>query len=127
MLQQDINAQRRQIVAANLPLTTDESAKFWPVYDQYIAEITKISEGRYAQIKEYAANYATLSDQQAVDYITQLSATDKARIELRLKYWPNFEKVLAKKKAAMFLQLDRRIQMMIDLQRSGRIPLINPK
>jgi hypothetical protein len=30
LLRQDIRATRRQIVGANLPLTTEESAKFWP-------------------------------------------------------------------------------------------------
>src|SRR5262245_26436163 len=68
-LQQDIRDQRRQIVAANLPLTTDESAKFWPMYDQYIAELSKILDNRYAQIKEYAANYNSMDDKQATDYI----------------------------------------------------------
>ena len=42
LMQQDIQDQRRQLVAANLPLTTEESAKFWPVYDKYIAEVSKV-------------------------------------------------------------------------------------
>src|SRR3954451_2625208 len=63
LLQQDVRDQRRQIVAANLPLSTDESAKFWPVYDAYISEVTKILDSRYAQIKEYAGHYATMNDQ----------------------------------------------------------------
>ena len=36
-------------------------------------------------------------------------------------------KAIGKKKAALFIQLDRRIQMMLDLQIASRIPLINPK
>jgi hypothetical protein len=127
LLQQDIRDQRRQIVAANLPLTTEEAAKFWPVYDAYIAEVTKILDGRFVEIKEYAARYATLDDKQATDYITKLFDADKALVDLRMKHMPVFEKVLPKKKSAMFLQLDRRLQMMIDLQRASLIPLINPK
>jgi len=127
MLRQDIRDKRRQIVAANLPLSTEESAKFWPVYDQYIAETIKINDARFARIKDYAANYANLTEKQAVDYITKLFSEDKALIDLRAKYLPNFEKVLPNKKAAMFLQIDRRIQMMIDIQRAGAIPLIDPK
>jgi hypothetical protein len=127
LLQQDIRDQRRQVVAANLPLTTEESAKFWPVYDQYIAEVSRVLDARYAQIKEYAAHYDSMNDMQATDYINNLFDADKAISDLRRKYLPNFEKVLSKKKSAMFLQMDRRIQMMIDLQRASRIPLINPK
>ena len=31
LMRQDIRSQRKQIVAANLPLTETESIKFWPV------------------------------------------------------------------------------------------------
>ena len=127
LLQQDVRDHRRQIVAANLPLTTEESAKFWPVYDQYISEVTKILDSRYAQIKEYVGHYATMDDKQATDYIGKLFDADKALMDLRVKYMPTFEKVLPKKKSAMFLQMDRRLQMMIDLQRASLVPLINPK
>jgi len=127
LLQQDVRDQRRQIVAANLPLSTDESAKFWPVYDEYISEVTKILDSRYAQIKQYAGHYATMNDQQAADYIGKLFDADKALTDLRANCLPKFENVLPKKKAAMFLQMDRRLQMMIDLQRASLVPLINTK
>ena len=71
LLQQDVRDQRRQIVAANLPLTTEESATFWPVYGETSAEVTKILDGRVAQIKEYAGHYATMDNKQATDYIAQ--------------------------------------------------------
>lgn len=127
LLRKDIRDQRRQIVAANLPLTTEESAKFWPVYDQYIGEMIKINDGRYGLIKEYVANYSAMTEDQASSYITRLHDADKAMIDLRTKYTPNFEKVLTRKKTAMFLQLDRRIQLMVELQLASQIPLINPK
>ena len=127
LLRKDIRDQRRQIVAANLPLTTDESAKFWPVYDQYIGEMIKINDGRYALIKEYVAGYSAMTEDQATKYITRLHDADKAMIDLRTRYTPNFEKVLSRKKTAMFLQLDRRIQLMVELQLASSIPLINPK
>jgi hypothetical protein len=114
-------------VAANLPLTTGEAGKFWPVYDQYISEVSKILDDRYAQIKDYAAHYATIDDTQATDYIQKLCDADKALSDLRVKSLPTFGNVLPKKNAAMFLQLDRRLQMMIDLPRASQIPLINPK
>ena len=127
LLQQDVRDQRRQIVAANLPLTTEESATFWPVYDEYISEVSKILDSRYAQIKEYVGHYATMDDKQAADYIGKLFDADRALMDLRVKYLPTFEKALPNKKSAMFLQMDRRLQMMIDLQRASLVPLINPK
>jgi hypothetical protein len=125
LMRQDIRAQRRQIVAANLPLSTEESAKFWPVYDQYIGETIKINDGRYALVKDYAANYSTMTDAKAADFIRKWIESDK--IDLRLKYVPIVEKVLSMKKSAMFFQIDRRTQLMIDLQLASQIPLISPQ
>jgi hypothetical protein len=126
LMRQDIRAQRRQIVAANLPLSTEESTKFWPVYDQYIGETIKINDGRYALIKDYAANYGTMTDAKAAEFIRRWIGQDKSMIDLRLKYIPLVEKALSSKKSAMFFQIDRRVQLMIDLQLTSQIPIINP-
>ena len=68
-MRKDLRDQKKQVVAANLPLTGDEAAKFWPVYDAYTQETIKINDRRYALFKEYAANYNTMTDAQASSYI----------------------------------------------------------
>ncbi len=127
LLRQDIRTQRRQIVAANLPLTTEESAKFWPVYDQYIAETIKINDQRYALIKDYATNYNSMPDAKAAELIRKMSDVDKAMIDLRMKYMPIIEKILPERKSAMFFQIDRRVQLMIDIELASQMPLISPQ
>ena len=54
LMRQDIRSERKKIVAANLPLTEEEAVKFWPTYDRYVVEHSKIYDIRYALIKEYA-------------------------------------------------------------------------
>jgi len=49
LLRKDLRSQKKQIVASNLNLTDDQATKFWPVYDQYIAEQVKIHEVRAYQ------------------------------------------------------------------------------
>jgi hypothetical protein len=46
--------------------------------------------------------------------------------ELRTKYIPIFRKILSPKKTALFYQLDRRVQLMIDLQLASSLPLVEP-
>jgi hypothetical protein len=113
-------------IAANLPLTDAEAVKFWPVYDQYQAEITKIGDTRFALIKEYATNYNTLTDTQAHDLVTRMIGVDESLVQLRQKYIPIVEKVLPGKKTAMFFQMDRRVALMIDLQLASMIPIVQP-
>lgn len=126
LMRQDVRAERKKIVAANLPLTETEATKFWPLYDRYIGETIKVNDSRYGLIKEYAKNYDTLTDAQADDYIRRWIALDRDNTDLRLKYIPEFEKVISHKKTAMFFQMDRRVAMMIELQLASQVPLVKP-
>jgi len=126
MMRKDLRDQVKQIVAANMPLTGDEAARFWPVYDQYAAEVTKINDKRFALVKEYAATYNTLTEAQAAMYIRGSITIDESAAKLRLEWIPKFEKLLGEKKAAIFFQIDRRIGMMRELQLAAQIPLVQP-
>jgi len=126
LMRQDLRSKRKQLVAANLPLTDTEVTKFWPLYDKYIAETVKVNDDRYSMIKQYAQGYETLTQAQAADYIRRWLALDQRNTELRLKYIPEFEKVISNKKTATLFQIDRRVGMMIELQLASEIPLVQP-
>jgi hypothetical protein len=126
LMRQDVRSERKKIVAANLPLTETEAAKFWPVYDRYVAETTKVNDGRLDLLKEYAQNFDAATEQQADSLIKRWLALDQDNAQLRLKYVPEFEKVISHKKTAMFFQIDRRVSMFIDLQLASQVPLIKP-
>jgi hypothetical protein len=124
LLRKDIRSIKKQLIAANLALTDSEATKFWPVYEQYSAELGKINDTRTALIKEYADGYGSLTDEQADSLIRRWLDTDIAASELRQKFVPILRKVLPGKKTATFFQLDRRISMMIDLQLTSQLPLV---
>ena len=126
LMRQDIRSERKKIVAANLPLTETEAVKFWPVYDRYVADHSKIYDTRYNLLKEYAKNYNTLTDDQARDLIKGWASTEEQMAQLRVKWIPEFEKVISTKKTAMFYQIDRRLGYMLELQLSSQIPLVKP-
>jgi Spy/CpxP family protein refolding chaperone len=125
MLRQDLRAQRKEITAQNMTLTADEATKFWPIFDQYRQEAIKPNDDRWALIKDYAANYDTMTDAQAQDYIKRSTAIDQQLLSLRMKYVPVFEKVISAKKTALWYQIDRRIDLLINLQLSAAIPVVN--
>jgi len=126
LMRKDLRDQKKQLVAVNLPLTGDEAARFWPMYDAYTLETTKVNDQRYALVKEYAANYRSMTDPLAAKYIRSSIQIDAAASKLRLEWIPKFEKVLGEKKAAIFFQLDRRIGLMLELQLAAQVPLVQP-
>ena len=126
LMRQDVRSERKKVVAANMPLTETEATKFWPVYDRYIAETIKVNDVRFALLKEHAKNYQTITDDQAESLIKRWLALDQDSTQLRLKFIPEFEKVISPKKTAMFFQIDHRVAMMIELQLASQVPLVNP-
>jgi len=126
LLRKDIRSDKKQIIAANMQLTDAEAPKFWPVYDQYTAELAKINDAKLAAIKDYAANYLTLTDDKALALTRQIIEIEESVGQLRLKYVPIFSKVISGKKTALFFQLDRRLTGLVDLQVASEVPLAEP-
>src|SRR5271165_3748730 len=126
MLRKNLRSQRKQVIAANMKLTDAEAEKFWPLYDQYVTELVKSNNTKYDLIKQYLQAQGNLTDAQADSAVKQWIGVDQAVSGLRLKYVPAFRKVLSAKNTALFYQLDRRVQLMIDLQLASSLPLIEP-
>ena len=124
LLRKDIRSIKKQLIATNLTLTENEATKFWPLYEQYSVDYGKINQTRAAIIKEYSDGYGALTDDQAESLIRRWLDTDISAAQLRQKYVPIMRKVLSGKKAATFFQLDRRISMMIDVQLTSQLPLV---
>lgn len=124
LLRKDLRSKRKQLIAANLRLTDAEAAKFWPVYDQYITELIAINDKKFGLIQDYADNWGKLTNEQSLLFTRNWLDMDIATTQLRQKYVPMVAKVLEGKKTATFFQLDRRIAMMMDLQVSSQMPLV---
>jgi len=126
LLRKDIRSQKKQLIAANMQLSDSEAQAFWPVYDQYTADLVKLNNTKYEVIKEYAQSYSTMSDAQADDWAKRILKLDSDVAALRMKYQPAFRKVLPAKKAALYEQVERTAQMLIDVQLASQIPLVQP-
>jgi hypothetical protein len=124
LLRKDLRSKRKQLIAANLKLTETEATKFWPVYDQYIGELITINDRKFGLIQEYADNWGKMTNEQSLLFTRNWLDMDIAIAQLRQKYVPMVAKVLEGKKTATFFQLDRRIAMMMDLQVSSQMPLV---
>ena len=122
LLRKDVRSQKRQIIASNLQLTDQEAVKFWPLYDQYTADLVKINDAKYAALKEFVSSYPTLTDDQATGLVRKMLGVDQSVAELRLRYTSLFNNVIPGRKTSVFFQLDRRLMMLIDLQLASQIP-----
>ncbi len=65
---------------------TDAGKAFWPVYDEYEAQLKKIDDRYMAMINDYATKYDTLTDAEATQMLKERLAIDRKRVELKIKY-----------------------------------------
>jgi hypothetical protein len=127
LLRKDLRAMKMQVIGQNMSLSETEGLKFWPIYNHYVKDLQEVNNQKYALLKQYAEMWATMTDQDALIYVRNWLETDGQAQALRLKYVPVVSQVLPGRKAATFFQLDRRLNMMIDLQLFSQIPLAHVK
>ena len=127
LLRKDIRAMKMQVIGQNMSLSDAEAEKFWPIYNHYVKDLSEVNDQKYALLKQYAEMWATMTDQDALIYVRHWLETDGQAQALRLKYVPVVSEVLPGRKAATFFQLDRRLNMIVDLQLFSQIPLAHVK
>ena len=127
LLRQDLRAKKMQVIGQNMSLSDQEAERFWPIYNHYVKDLTEVNDQKYALLKQYAEMWATMTDEDALIYVRHWLEVDGQAQALRLKYVPVVSQVLPGKKAATFFQLDRRLNMIIDLQLFSQIPLAHVK
>lgn len=126
VLRKNIRSQRKQMIAANLIMTDVEAEKFWPIYEQYSSEAAKIEDTKYELIKQSVQNRGVLTDVEAEIAVKEWPDIDQSLAQLNMRYIPMFRKILSPKNTALFYQLNRRVQLLIDAQLASAVPLIEP-
>ena len=124
LMRRDLRTEKKKVLALNLPLTADEATRFWPVYDQYVAEMKKWNDEFYATVKDYSDNNKNWTDAQAAAMLDKWVKIQLEQAKTRQKYIPLIEKAIPAKKAALFFQVDRRLYVLMDLQVSTFLPLV---
>jgi hypothetical protein len=124
LLRSDIRAQKSAILTELMEFTEGDDAKFWPIYREYEAELVKINDRRLALIKEYAANFAKMTDDVADRLARGALDVEGRRNDLKLRYYERFKSALGAKSAARFLQVENQMLLLLDLQIAASLPLV---
>ena len=124
-LRQEAGQDRRNIVRANMLLTETESARFWPLYDEYRAERNKIGDRRVRLVTDFLAQQNSMSEDQARALANEDFAIGKDTSELKAKWYAKMTKVLSERTIARFFHIDEKLDAAADLALAANIPLIH--
>ena len=120
----EIQTDRQALVAANLGLTDAEGQAFWPIYRQYRAEMGAVGDRMQQLIMDYAEVWEAPTEDQARAMIDELMAIRKEELKVRKSYLKKFRKVLPEVKVAQFVQLENKIDAIINYGLADAIPLV---
>jgi len=123
ILLKQVNTDKKAVFAANLGLTEEESAKFWPIYDEYESKQKPLQDRFLANLNSFAAKYETLTDADAAAMLAEKMAIEKQRDALRQAYTKKIAKVLPGRKALRYAQLETRINLLLGRNVYTLIPL----
>jgi hypothetical protein len=122
LLKSDIKTDKKVLITETMEFTQQQSEKFWPIYNEFEHELDKLSSKRIANIKDFAANYDSLTDKKADELIKNSFSFLEDRMSLNKKYYKKFAEALTPIVAAKYMQLENQIQLMIDLSIAANLP-----
>lgn len=124
LLRSDVRQQKAEIMGSVMQLSAADAAKFWPIYDDYDAKLTKLNDLRMANIQEYANTYTQMTDQKADELVRKALAYRKQRSELLATCYEQIKQQLGAITAARFLQVEDQLLLIIDLQIDSSLPIV---
>jgi hypothetical protein len=116
-------AQRKAIVGSNMNLSAAESSAFWPVYDQYEKKMDQVEDRHFAEIKDFAKSYNTMTDADAKSKLDEVMAIAQARLDVQKEYVPKFRAVLSQIKTTRFFQIDNKLHALVQCDIAQLVPL----
>ena len=124
LLRSDVRKQKVDIMGTVMQLDPDEAAKFWTIYKEYDAELTKLNDLRVANIQDYANNYDKMTDAKADELVKKAQDYRQQRTALVAKYYERVKESLGAIQAARFVQIEDQLLQLIDLQIESNLPVV---
>ena len=125
ILRDTIRANKKALVAANLTLSDEEAAKFWPLYDEYQKKLTAVNDRLVALIKDYTTSFSSMADDHALKLAEDYLSVEEDRVKVRREYLPQFAKILPGRKVARFLQIENKMDAVVRYDLAEEIPVID--
>ena len=124
LLRSDVKAQKVALITEAMKFSEKDGEKFWPIYREYELELSKVHDSRIKLIKDYAENYENMKELKARELAQNSFSLEEKRLSLKRKYFKKIEKALSPIAATRFFQLERQINLLVDLQIATQLPLI---
>ena len=123
LARQSAHTDRQVIIMGNMSFSSDESAEFWPAWKQYRAAVSANSDRTLALIKDFAANYESMTDQKASELMSDSFSIQMQDIVIKQQFAKKIGMFMPAQKVMRVIQIENKLDAAIDLQLASEIPL----
>ncbi len=124
LLRSDIRTEKVAVLTAAMGLSEQQAGGFWPLQREYESSLAGINDDRLELIKRYAEQWGTLTDEQAASIAKDFFSIQERRLKLRKNIYKKMGKEIGELAAARFIQIENTLQMLLDLQISAELPIL---
>jgi hypothetical protein len=124
LMRTNVRQQKAELMGSVMELSAEDAAKFWPIYSQYDADLTKLNDQRVANIEEYARTYNQMTDEKADELIQNSFTYQRQRAELLAKTYERVKEAVGATTATRFVQVEHQLLLIIDLQIASSLPVV---
>ncbi len=124
---EEVESMKIGFITKALDLSTEESQKFWPVYNQFNNELDQLRKDHRGQAMKLRNNIDEISDKELEVLVDSELEFRQAELDIRKKYQNQFKQVLPMKKVAKLYKADEDfkrelLKMLNNNQRNQRKP-----
>ena len=126
VLRQQVQKDKKLLVATNLGLTGSEARLFWPIYEEYQTNLRELNRRVQWLLKSYAAAYnsKTLTNEKARGLLKEYLSIEADETKLKGAYIPKLNMVLPAKKVARYIQIENKIRAVFNYDLAAAVPFV---
>lgn len=126
-MRSDLSCGKQHTLNLVMHLSSEEAAKFWPIYHDYEEELFDIGDRRLEVIRKFsqAQQSQPMSEEQAAVLASEWFKCESQRLDLLRKYHQKVADALSPLRAAQFGQVEHRFNTAIDLMVASEVPLVS--
>ena len=125
LLREDFEVVKVDLIGDAMLFREDEAATFWPIYKEYETERHVLVDRRFKVIFDFAQTIDAMTDEIAADLADRSFAIERARTDLKEKYFKILSEKLGTRMAARFIQAEGQLEALVNFRLASEIPLID--
>ena len=118
---------RKTLLMNYLKLSDADAATFWPIYQNYESERSDLANKRFTNLKNYADQYSTLTNDQAEVFVKNYFDNAAKQAAIQKKYASQFKKAVGAKTTLAWLQFEAYVDASMQSELLGNIPFVGKR